>query len=162
MRPSGVDELGSHGTALRPLGVLEHSLQPTAADHLRVVVEEQRLLALGVRNGEVVDSRVVKLFSEGDNAVGRLSQVLPCGRLGAVVVHDQFLVIGVGGKPLDALYAVLQQGDIIPAGDNDADLGLALDLWSYPEGARKKPLFYGTFETSPLQSLRKGTMSAIP
>src|SRR5215213_369986 len=59
-----------HGPYLRPLGVLEHSFEPAARAHLRVVVEEEHVLSCGVGDGEVVDPRVVERLPERDDPVG--------------------------------------------------------------------------------------------
>src|SRR5215210_2015808 len=157
----GVDEFGTHGPNLRPLGVLEHRLKPLAGDHLRIVVEEEHVLSFGVGDTHVVDPRIVERFSEGDDPVRRRSQVLDRCRIDAVVVHDYDLVVAVGRQTLDALQAVLQQGDVIPGWDDEAHLRLAFDLWSHSKAAGEKTVFYGAFDASALQRFGESTMGTV-
>src|SRR5215212_9470914 len=133
----GVDEFGPHAPYLRSLSVLEHRVQPLAGDYLRIVVEEEHVLSLGLGDAHVIDPRIVEFFSERDDPVGCRSQVLDRRRIGAVVVHDYDLVVAVGRQALDALQAFLQQGDVISGWDDEAHLRLAFDLWSHSKAIRE-------------------------
>src|SRR5918997_4381582 len=71
----GIEQPGSYGADLRPLSMLEHRFQPSAGDHLRVVVEEKYVLYRGLGDGEVVDPRVVERFPKRDYPVRYRSEV---------------------------------------------------------------------------------------
>src|SRR5215204_2054753 len=154
-----IDEFGSHGPDLQSLGMLEHCLQPPSRDHLRIVVEEKHVLTFGLGNACIVDLRIVERFSERYDPVRRRSQVLDRRRIGAIVVYDYDLVVGVGRQALNALEAILQQGNVIPGRDDEAHFRLAFDLRSHSKGVREKSVFYGAFDVSTLQRFGEGTMS---
>jgi hypothetical protein len=73
--------------------------------------------------------------------------------IAAVVVDDQQLVVAVGRKPLDALQATSEEGDVVPGRDKDAHLWVAFDLQPDPEATWEKAFVHGAFEASSLQRL---------
>jgi hypothetical protein len=115
--------------------VLEHRLHPLPRDHLRVVVEQEYVLSLGVGDAEVVDPRIVEGFSKRDDPMGYGIQVLDGLRIAAVVVHYQQFVVAVGRQPLDAFYAIPEQGDVVSSRNYYTHLRLTLDLYPGTEAA---------------------------
>ncbi len=123
----GVQQLGPHDADLGPLRMVEHGVQPVAAQRGRVVVQQDEVLASRHTRRRVVDGGIVERMRIAQHAdarvVHRLQPVQPrtCGKLGTLVVHQDDFVILVGGLFQEGAHASLHHGELVLGRDDDGD-----------------------------------------
>ena len=130
------------GTRTQQLG------EPAAVPHLHVVVQQQQVLARRGFPAEVVDGREVEALFRPRH---HLQPVVPLlcllvigkgGRVGGVVLDDDDLEVVPLSLGPDAVQTLLEVVDVVLAGDEDADLGVALDVPLHPVGAGENAVLH--------------------
>ena len=56
----GIEKLRSHGCRILPLTEAQHLADPEGTDDLRVIVQEENVLALRTADAEIVDGRIIE------------------------------------------------------------------------------------------------------
>ena len=128
---------------IRPLGVHQKLLHPVTGDDLHIIVQEQHILAVGKAYAEIVDFGVVELALVLDNPDLRivLQGLIVIKDLFclAVILHNDNLVILIGGLIHDRLHAAGQVLHMILVGNHNGNKRPLQKRITDPENGRERP-----------------------
>ncbi len=121
----GVKKACAYCTDFWPEGMTHHRFQPVWSDDFNVIVEEGDEGPRTVRGTKVLKRGVVKGFWVGQDANSRiLREKLQEGEgdgIGRLIIQNQEFPAWVGGEVFDALDAGIEEGRLIPSGDENGD-----------------------------------------
>ena len=133
-----VVQLGADDAYFRTLSVVEQGVDPVFVQNGCIVIEQDQVLAAGLRNCKIVDRRIVERVRIAQHAdllaaqLGDAIQVGASGRLLAVVVDDQQFVACVPGALDQAVDQAVKHRQLIACGHDDRYQRLLLMQVTHP------------------------------
>ncbi len=151
-----VIQLGTHGTHILSLGIHQKLLHPVHRDDLRVIIEKQDIISAGEGHSQIIHCGVIKFPFINNNcylAIFTAKNILPVRILigiaqqlavipadflrGAVVLHNDNLIIIVGGFLPNGADTPAQILRVILVGDDHGHLGRTDNLIADAENRLK-------------------------
>ena len=144
-----IQELASGSSDILP-GAYAKKLGKPSVPHLNVIVQKDKVLALGFPGGKVVDRGEVELLLPADDPYAilplDLSVVIEDLLRGGIILHDDDLVVVILCMSADGRQALLQHLPLFAVRDDDRDLRMILNLVAHPVEA----VILGLADLSPL------------
>src|SRR5919112_5898288 len=101
--PIRKEQLAPYRPDFRSLSMLEHRLQPLTANNLRVIIQKEDIVTVGMGDCQVVYCGVIERSLKPNHVMRYRTKVVQRLGVGAAIIHNDYPVIAVGGQTIDTL-----------------------------------------------------------